>query len=174
MHAAQRALAHRQVVVRQVELGLTAIARRTPCRDLQSAPRARHPPVIRAASGWIRGRRDSGVGCSARPGRETNHDRPTVTIEARSRSKESPHVRRDLQSRHGLIVLGIVALIFGGAKLPQLARSLGSAKGEFEKGLKEGDDRPRPTRSPPRSRPSRPGEPVIDTTGTVVEDKPST
>ncbi len=38
-----------------------------------------------------------------------------------------------------LIVLAVVALLFGGAKLPKLARSLGSAKGEFEKGLKEGD-----------------------------------
>jgi sec-independent protein translocase protein TatA len=38
-----------------------------------------------------------------------------------------------------VIVLVIVALLFGGSKLPKLARSLGSAKGEFEKGLKEGD-----------------------------------
>ena len=37
-----------------------------------------------------------------------------------------------------LIVLGLIALLFGGAKLPKLARSLGSAKGEFEKGLREG------------------------------------
>ena len=36
------------------------------------------------------------------------------------------------------IILGIIALLFGGAKLPKLARSLGSAKGEFEKGLREG------------------------------------
>jgi sec-independent protein translocase protein TatA len=38
-----------------------------------------------------------------------------------------------------IIVLIIVALLFGGSKLPKLARSLGSAKGEFEKGLKEGE-----------------------------------
>jgi sec-independent protein translocase protein TatA len=38
-----------------------------------------------------------------------------------------------------LIVGIIVALIFGGSQLPKLARSLGSAKGEFEKGLKEGE-----------------------------------
>ena len=37
-----------------------------------------------------------------------------------------------------VIILAVVALLFGGAKLPKLARSLGSAKGEFEKGLKEG------------------------------------
>jgi sec-independent protein translocase protein TatA len=37
-----------------------------------------------------------------------------------------------------LIVLLLVALLFGGSKLPSLARSLGSAKSEFEKGLREG------------------------------------
>ncbi|MCU0309870.1 MAG: twin-arginine translocase TatA/TatE family subunit [Acidimicrobiales bacterium] len=38
-----------------------------------------------------------------------------------------------------LIGLLVIALLFGGAKLPKLARSLGSAKGEFEKGVKEGE-----------------------------------
>jgi sec-independent protein translocase protein TatA len=38
-----------------------------------------------------------------------------------------------------VIVLLVIVLLFGGAKLPKLARSLGSAKGEFEKGLKEGE-----------------------------------
>ena len=36
-----------------------------------------------------------------------------------------------------LIVLAVVALLFGSTKLPTLARSLGSAKGEFEKGLRD-------------------------------------
>ena len=31
-----------------------------------------------------------------------------------------------------LIVLAVIALLFGGSKIPQLARSLGSAKAEFE------------------------------------------
>ena len=44
-----------------------------------------------------------------------------------------------------VIVLAIIALLFGGAKLPKLARSLGSAKGEFEKGLKEGAPESKPT-----------------------------
>jgi sec-independent protein translocase protein TatA len=33
-----------------------------------------------------------------------------------------------------LLVLLVVLLLFGGAKLPSLARSLGQAKREFEKG----------------------------------------
>ncbi|MHB8296662.1 MAG: twin-arginine translocase TatA/TatE family subunit [Acidimicrobiales bacterium] len=37
-----------------------------------------------------------------------------------------------------LIVLAIVALLFGGSQLPKLARSLGSASHEFKKGIEEG------------------------------------
>ncbi len=36
------------------------------------------------------------------------------------------------------IVLVIVLVIFGGAKLPQLAKSLGQAQKEFKTGLAEG------------------------------------
>ena len=36
-----------------------------------------------------------------------------------------------------LVVLLIVILLFGGSKLPELARSLGRAKTEFKEGLKE-------------------------------------
>ena len=48
-----------------------------------------------------------------------------------------------------LVVVGVV--LFGGKSIPKLARNLGSAKTEFEKGLKnskaaqeasEGDDKP--------------------------------
>ena len=38
-----------------------------------------------------------------------------------------------------LIVLLIVLLLFGGAKLPKLARSLGEASREFKKGVDEKD-----------------------------------
>ncbi len=38
-----------------------------------------------------------------------------------------------------LIVLLIILLIFGGSKLPQLARSLGKAQSEFKKGSEEAD-----------------------------------
>lgn len=37
-----------------------------------------------------------------------------------------------------LIILVVVLLVFGGAKLPELARSLGKAKNEFQKGIDEG------------------------------------
>jgi TatA/E family protein of Tat protein translocase len=41
----------------------------------------------------------------------------------------------------GLIIVGavIIVLLFGGAKLPKLARSLGSASSEFKRGLASGD-----------------------------------
>jgi len=37
-----------------------------------------------------------------------------------------------------IIVLLVVLVLFGGAKLPQLARSLGQAQTEFKKGRREG------------------------------------
>lgn len=36
-----------------------------------------------------------------------------------------------------LIVLVVILVLFGGTKLPQLARSLGKAQSEFKKGLQE-------------------------------------
>ena len=38
-----------------------------------------------------------------------------------------------------LIVVLIAVIVFGGKKIPELARSLGRAKGEFKKGLAEGE-----------------------------------
>ena len=46
-----------------------------------------------------------------------------------------------------LIILVIFMLIFGAAKLPKLARSLGESSKEFKKGLAEGaaaDEEPKP------------------------------
>ncbi len=37
-----------------------------------------------------------------------------------------------------LIILVVILVLFGGAKLPDLARSLGKAKKEFQKGIDEG------------------------------------
>jgi len=39
-----------------------------------------------------------------------------------------------------IIVLIIVLVLFGGAKLPSLARSLGQAQKEFKKGMEESKD----------------------------------
>ncbi|MGH3732207.1 MAG: twin-arginine translocase TatA/TatE family subunit [Acidimicrobiales bacterium] len=36
-----------------------------------------------------------------------------------------------------VVVIVVAVLIFGGSAIPKLARNLGSAKTEFEKGLKE-------------------------------------
>jgi sec-independent protein translocase protein TatA len=37
-----------------------------------------------------------------------------------------------------LIVLIVILVLFGGSKLPKLARSLGQAQNEFKQGIKEG------------------------------------
>src|SRR4051794_11895539 len=51
-----------------------------------------------------------------------------------------------------VVVIGVV-LLFGATKLPQIARNLGKAQGEFKKGLKEGHvedaSTPPPAPTPP-------------------------
>jgi sec-independent protein translocase protein TatA len=47
-----------------------------------------------------------------------------------------------------LIMLLVVLVLFGGAKLPKLARSLGEAQTEFRKGIRHGGDADEPTDSP--------------------------
>jgi sec-independent protein translocase protein TatA len=37
-----------------------------------------------------------------------------------------------------IVLVVIAAVLIGGKRIPQLARSLGSAKSEFEKGIKDG------------------------------------
>jgi sec-independent protein translocase protein TatA len=45
----------------------------------------------------------------------------------------------DIFGLDGVIVLIIViAVLFGGSQIPKLARSLGSAQSEFKKGMEEG------------------------------------
>jgi sec-independent protein translocase protein TatA len=41
-----------------------------------------------------------------------------------------------------IIVLLVVLVLFGGAKLPKLARSMGQAQSEFKRGIKEGNNTP--------------------------------
>ncbi len=45
-----------------------------------------------------------------------------------------------LQTNELLIVLALALLIFGGAKLPKLARSLGQAQNEFKQGLADSSE----------------------------------
>ena len=49
-----------------------------------------------------------------------------------------------------LIVLVVVLVLFGGAKLPKLARSLGEAQNEFKKGISSADN-PDDDAQPPAS-----------------------
>jgi Sec-independent protein translocase protein TatA len=44
-----------------------------------------------------------------------------------------------------IVLIVVVVLLFGGAAIPKLARNLGSAKNEFEKGLGEGKKGASPT-----------------------------
>jgi sec-independent protein translocase protein TatA len=38
-----------------------------------------------------------------------------------------------------LIIVGVIVLLFGAAKIPQLMRSMGQGISEFKKGIKEGE-----------------------------------
>lgn len=51
-----------------------------------------------------------------------------------------------------LIILGLLILIFGARKLPELGRALGSSVRELKKGLKEGDGEGQPTGEAPANK----------------------
>jgi sec-independent protein translocase protein TatA len=55
-----------------------------------------------------------------------------------------------------LVILAIVFLLFGGTQLPKLARSIGTARREFEQGLAAGESEPRPPQSDTPSAPATP------------------
>lgn len=59
-----------------------------------------------------------------------------------------------------LVILAIVALLFGGSRLPKLARSLGSARSEFEKGMRDGDTAAPAEAAAPKPTEPAPGEPA--------------
>ena len=48
-----------------------------------------------------------------------------------------------------IVAIVLVVLLFGGAAIPKLARNLGSAKNQFEKGMDEGKAAPDDHRPPP-------------------------
>jgi sec-independent protein translocase protein TatA len=57
-----------------------------------------------------------------------------------------------------LVVIAVIALLFGGSQLPKLARSLGTAKSEFQKGMQSADTDHAPeapsTKQTPTDKPS--------------------
>ena len=76
----------------------------------------------------------------------------------------SPRVLRAGPRRYGdrmgpewFVVIGVVVLLFGGSQLPKLARSLGQAKNEFEKGVSEGGKDAAPDAEPKSCSPRAPG-----------------
>lgn len=40
-----------------------------------------------------------------------------------------------------IIIAGVAVLLFGSAAIPKFAKSIGQAKKEFEKGVKEGEEK---------------------------------
>ena len=50
-----------------------------------------------------------------------------------------PHILGEIIGPDLLIILAVVALLFGSSQLPKLARSLGRASKEFRQGLAEGE-----------------------------------
>ncbi len=49
-------------------------------------------------------------------------------------------VAMGLSPTHWLIVILIVLLLFGGSRIPEMMKGLGSGIKEFKKGLQEGED----------------------------------
>jgi TatA/E family protein of Tat protein translocase len=66
-----------------------------------------------------------------------------------------------------IILIVVVVVLFGGAAIPKLARNLGSAKNEFEKGIKE-SSQPATDTPPPGT------TTIVTTTKTPDEAGPST
>jgi sec-independent protein translocase protein TatA len=55
-----------------------------------------------------------------------------------------------------LLVAGVIVLLFGAKKLPEFARSLGKAKGEFKRGLSEEEKEQSKTEAPEAAEESSP------------------
>lgn len=68
-----------------------------------------------------------------------------------------------------LIILVILLLLFGAGKLPQLARSLGRAKKEFEEAVAEGKRKPTEKQSEERDTGETPSNDGSSKTSSVQE-----
>jgi sec-independent protein translocase protein TatA len=63
-----------------------------------------------------------------------------------------------------IIIVGVIVLLFGSSKIPQLMRGVGSGINEFKKGLKEGEqqaaaDAAKPPDAPKPAEAAKPAEP---------------
>lgn len=68
-----------------------------------------------------------------------------------------------------VIVVAVIVLLFGGSKLPKLARGLGSASHEFKKGLDEGGSEAETSSTAGPVQPaSLPPQPVVPAPPVVV------
>lgn len=54
-----------------------------------------------------------------------------------------------------LLIVGVIFLLFGGSRLPQLAKALGQSKRSFKEGLEEAEEK---GRQPQETRAEIPGE----------------
>ena len=59
-----------------------------------------------------------------------------------------------------LIVIALAVVLFGAKKIPELARSIGKAKGEFKKGLAEGEKEDEVPVDEPEAEPKKVAEKV--------------
>ena len=57
-----------------------------------------------------------------------------------------------------IIIVGVIVLLFGSSKIPQLMRGVGSGINEFKKGLKEGDEAGKTGDAPKPADPAKPAE----------------
>ena len=58
-----------------------------------------------------------------------------------------------LSDWHVIVLLFVVVLLFGGKKLPEVARGLGEAMREFKKASRDMHDEPQPTAAKPTTTP---------------------
>jgi hypothetical protein len=76
------------------------------------------------------------------------------------RAKESQMLAEIFGVDGVIVLIVVVVLLFGGAAIPKLARNLGSAKNEFEKGLDSGKKHSAATAVPVTGTPVVPVTPV--------------